>query len=292
MATKKMWMGPRGNMTWVPAPDIEMPSSKVGWQTEMQFLNGGTRIRNSVAATKNYEMTWTLKKTDDLRAVLDMADGLYGPGAIYFSDPFAMEKNALPAAWAMPYQAGYDGIILDNGRVRPQLVPTSANVLGYPAESAVFNVVAPGAGKEIYEQFVPIPPGHTAHIGAHGLVGSGGVVKVTIATGPTSIGASTNLTMMAVDNAIRFNHSVDSSEGIGILISLAGVGTVTLSGLIVQILPTGSVPLYGGFISGQGNSGCTFREKPSYTPFSAALDRASASAELVETEAWRITPNL
>lgn len=62
--------------------------------------------------------------------------------------------------------------------------------------------------------------------------------------------------------------------------------TITLSGLILQVLPTGSVPAPGTFISGQGNSGCQFTEEPKETAYSARWDLVGISAVLVETGSW------
>lgn len=62
--------------------------------------------------------------------------------------------------------------------------------------------------------------------------------------------------------------------------------TITLSGLILQVIPTGNVPAPGNYISGQGNSGCQFSEEPKETAYSRALDLVSISAKLVETGVW------
>lgn len=290
--SKRMWFGTRGYMQWVAAPDVSMPSSTSGLSQKLSFRNGGKKIRRSTAAAKEYTLTWTMVNREEIRPVLDYSDGVYGSGPVYFADPFAMDTNMLPQHWATPAQAGTDGIILDNSSTRPQLIPTDANAYGYPAQSAVFNVTPPAVGKEIYEVYVPIPPNYTAWIGAHGSDGTGGTVVCTPSIGATTAGVPVTLTLLPVTTATRFNHSVTSSEGNGVLIKLGGSGTITLSGLMVQVLPTGVVPALGGFISGQGNSGCTFDGNPAYTPYNAALNRVGLIAELTETESWRFTPNI
>ena len=68
--------------------------------------------------------------------------------------------------------------------------------------------------------------------------------------------------------------------------SLGGAGTVTLSGIMVQVLETGVTPATGGFISGQGNSGLQFVSQPAYTPYSSALDKVGVVAELTESYGW------
>jgi len=69
-------------------------------------------------------------------------------------------------------------------------------------------------------------------------------------------------------------------------LSLAGSGTITLTGIMVQVIKTGVNPGPGMFISGQGNSGCSFVTQPQYTPYSAAFDRVGVVAELAETGGW------
>lgn len=292
MRHEKVWFGPRGRMAWVAAPDASMPSNPVGWSSKMRFQNGGARVRTSWASAKEYIMSWTMVRRDEVRYVMDCASGMFGTGPFYLADPFAMDKNALPMVWSFPAQSGYDGIILDNSRNRPQLIPTDANSYGYPAESAIFDVNVPDPGTEIYQVYVPIPPGYTAWVGAHGTNGSGGTVVCTPSTGPGLTGPPTTLTLLPVTTSERFNHSVDSTVADGILLHLGGAGTITLSGMMVQVLKTGHTPEVGGFISGQGHSGLSFDKQPEYVPYNAALDRVGVVAELTETESWRFVPNV
>lgn len=288
----KVWFGTRGHMQWVPAPNVNMPSAPVGWQTMQKFQNGGARVRRSVSASREYTMTWNMVERDEIRPVMDYAAGMYGANkAVYLADPFAMDKNMLNLTWSIPSQSCYDGIILDNSRTRPQIIPTSANQFGYPSESARFTVASPGS-KPIYSHYIPIPPGYTGWVGVHGNTGTGGKVVITPSTGETSTGTPVDATLLTVNTPTRVNHSFDSTVCDGIILTLGGVGTITLSGIIVQVLPTGKTPEEGGFISGQGNSGLSFKEVPNYTPYNAALDKVGVVAELVETEAWRFTPNV
>jgi hypothetical protein len=291
LSDKKIWFGQRGFMRWVPAPRVDMPSSKVGFTTKMNFLGGGARTRMSYAGHKVYVMSWTMKPRDEVRPVMDYANGMFGDGHVYFSDPFAMDKNVLSDVWAAPYLSAKGGIILDNSNIEPQLIPTDANPYGFPAYSAVFDVPAIAPGEPRYEFFVPIPPGHTAWFGAHGAAGTGGVVEVLPALGATAVGAATPLALLTTTGSTRFNHSVSSDEGIGAIVRLGGVGTITLAGLMVQVLPTGKTPTDTDFISGQGSTGLRF-EEVEYNPYSAALDKVSLTVQLNEDEAWSFVPNI
>ena len=278
------YIGTRERMLEVRAPSVTIPSSKTGWSSELPFLNGGTSLRRSTAAHKRYEMTWNLLDRDEARKILDLADRLYGTGNIYFHDPLTADRNVLPQWWASPFQGLYDGLPLNGGNDRGAIVATPPNSLDFPVQSIRYDT----AGLSSRSVWVPIPPGHTAHIGAYGANGTGGTVVATPTISATANGTPITLTLMDVtSDSSRFNESVAASSGVnGVTISLGGSGTLTLNGLMVQVLKDGVAPQPGGFISGQGNSGCQFVSQPEYTPYSAALDQVGVTAELIETGGW------
>jgi len=285
MSDLTMWFGTRGYMKFVPCPLVDSDMSKVGWQSSAQYLNGGTRVRSSVTAHKEYNLAWGLQERDNIRTVTDYADGVYGDELIYFVDPFAADKNVLPQYWATPALGIEDAPIL-TGTAKPAIVQTDSNTNGYPRNSAIYYVVTTDPKKSIY---VPIPPGHTAWVGFHGQKpdDSTAYVRVRQAIGTTGYGTSTTLTPLTVDTTTRVNASFNSSSTVhGIVLDLQGSGTLIMTGLIVQILKTGVTPAEGGFISGQGNSGCKFAEQPKLQNYSSAMDKSALTAKLVEVGAW------
>lgn len=283
---KQLWIGTRGHMKWVRYPQVDGTTfGKGGFSSTLEYKNGGARINSSRSAYKQYQFGW-LGTRDEMRFILDLADGLYDNSdqteLVYFVDSQAADKNLLPAMWAAPAVAASDGLTLFPGQPT-MLSQTPANNLDYPARSATFttNVASSSC-------FIPVPPGCTAWVGAHGsATGSAGVL-VTQTNGLTT-GAQAQLTMLDVTDATRVNASFDASVCDGIIISYTNGGagstdTVTISGMIVQILPNGVTPEGGGFISGQGHSGCQFSGKPSITPY--GFDQIGVSAKLIETGAW------
>lgn len=304
-----MYIATRDKGGWVKCPSVTMPSSKVGFNGISRRLNGTAYARRSKAAHKEYELTWNIMKRDEARPILDIADGLWGNGRVHFIDPIATDRNLLPQVWASPFQGIYDGLKL-NGTSRPESVATPANTNDYPVESARYTVTT---GVTVPRVWVPIPPGYTAWVGAHGTDGTGGQVSVRPTTGANTFGATTALTLLPVTSTTRVNASFDGSAYTGIELFLSGSGTVTLSGLMVQIFPTGVVgytegddlpgddllldedeiidaselvfaPPLGGFVSGQGNMGCRFETQPEYTPYSAGLDQVGMSVRLIEVD--------
>lgn len=266
MARREMWMGPRGGETWVPQEAISGDRQRGAWSSTQRYLNGQAGIRHSVASHMTYSMTWNLNTRDALRAISDMRAGIRGPGLIYFIDPMAADKNVLNEAWSFPAQATYDAIPL-TGDTRPERVYTPANSLGYPPESARYKLPA-GLTSETF--YLPIPPGFVAWVGVHGSIDGTGGVCVTPVVNNSLNDADTYPAMLSVTDVTRVNTAYSSYDYQGLELSLkAGTATaVVLSGLMVQILPEGRTPATGGFISGQGHSGCRFVETPSISPYS------------------------
>ena len=279
---KCFYIGTRERLFELRAPSINMPSSKEGFTNELQFLNGGISVRQSTAAHKRYDMTWRSTDRDEARVILDLADGVHGTGLIYWHDPFAADRNVLPQQWASPFQGAIDGIPLGNGE-RPQRITTVQNSLNFPTFSARYNVTNPNT-KRVW---IPIPPGYSAHIGVYGQPGTGGQMLAIPTFADGSFIQPVPMQLMSLADNSRTNYEVKSSDGHnGVFMRLGGIGTVTIAGMMVQVLPEGQVPEPGGFISGQGQSGARFLGQPQYTGISAALDRVSVVASFAETGAW------
>jgi hypothetical protein len=277
-----MFMGTKDIMLEVPCPNVSMPSSKVGWSTELAYLNGGASVRRSTAASKRYEMTWNSVTRDEARTVLDLADRLYGPGDIYWLDPFVADKNMLPQHWASPMQGLYDGLpLIGDNRPVPTLGLTNN---GFPINGVTYDIAEGDVSRKVW---VPIPAGYSAHVGVYGENGSGGKIFATPTYNSNSSDTPQELTLMEANNTARANLVISAEDGYnGVELSLGGEGTISLLGMMVQVLKDGKTPTPGGFISGQGHSGCQFVAQPEYTPYSAAFDTVGMVASLVETGAW------
>lgn len=281
----KMWFGNRNYMQWVPCPEAGADYSAGGASQSMGYLHGGAFRRDSMNQHKTYRLSWALTTRDNIRTVTDFREGVYGPGPIYWLDPFNMDKNVLAQSFATPSLGAHDGPVLTGTDVRPTLVPTSANPHGYPTSTAVYAVAAATAPQAL-RHWVPVPPGHTAWIGAHGSA-SGATINVQPTSGTTPSGSPTALTLLPVTTDERFNLSVASAGNVdGIELYLGGDGTISLSGVMVQVLPNGITPEPGGFISGQGHWGCSWDGWPAKNAYSAAMDLMGLSAAFIETEPW------
>lgn len=288
MTNRKMWFGTKGNMRWIKTPAIDYNASRTGYSNEMQFLNGGLSRQRSFGSHQSLMLSWNYQSIRDASDITDYADGMYGNGLLYMSYPFAMDSNVFPKGWAFPGQATLGGYsIMNNGDLRadiPQQIPTSSNPNKYPSVSAVYNVRPGQVTKSCY---IPIPPGHTLWIGAAGAAGTGGTLTVRPMNGAGYSGTASNFILRSVQNPQWWEAGIPASATTdGVEIRLGGAGTVTLTGLMAQVLPNGVQPAADGFKSGEGMAGAEFAEMPSVTHYSHALDMIGISATLVEVEPW------
>lgn len=292
-----MWMGPRNYERWVPAPKTNADFSSIGAREKDAYLNGGAGLRGSKDGHKEYNFAWSSRRREDLSPVLSIASGDYDEGLgddlIYFIDPTTYDWNILPKMLASPYKAGLDGVSLtvdaSGYPTPPTIVVSPQNARGYPARSAVYTVNNTNRRPD-RPLYVPIPPGKTLWLGVHGSATNAGV-SVTPFEGDAAFDPVL-VDMLSSDTTQRVNTSWKRADGItGVEIRLglaagASTGTVTLQGLIAQILDDGVVPFPGDFIPGEGNSGCEFEALPTVSPYLGGK-LWGMSARLVEVGSWQ-----
>ena len=290
MSDNKMWFGPRGHEMWVKCPAVNSENQLVGWSDELEYLNGGAAVIGSKSARRKVNFSWSLTTRKNIREVTDVALGMRGQGLVYWGDPFTMDVNVMPQYWSAPYLMAHDAPLLGGILNRPTLTPTPANLLGYPPESAFIVASNREALTNAFDMYVPIPPGYTAHFGAHG-TGSA-IFAVAPATGESGHDTPVFPAILGVTDETLFNTSIDSTVASGMVIYVDNQmgASATIAGIMVQVLPTGQVPEVGGFISGQGHAGCRFTELPAISNYSAALDLVGAVVNLTEVGPWEQVP--
>jgi hypothetical protein len=278
-----MWFGTRTYMVEVTDPQMNPDYESVGWGESTQYLNGGLGVSQSVAAHQEFFLSWAAMSRAEVRKITDFADGVYGTGLIYWVDPVAADQNVLPQQWATPSIGAYDGVPLA-GDVRPTVAANSVLSQGYPAELTTYTVTDTDTLRSV---FIPIPPGHSAWVGVHGAGDAQDFVKVTPYTGSVA-GTVVHPTILTTATTTRVNTEI-AGGATGLELSLDNTvgGTFTLAGMIVQILADGVTPATGGFISGQGHSGCKFLGRPTRVPYDVpTLDLVALSAKLGEVGEW------
>jgi hypothetical protein len=288
--SKRIWFGNRRFMQWCEPYAASPEYGRRRLQVTTEFDNGGYGIEQTLDGSMHFTLSWNARSVDDLAFVFDYASGLYGTEPLYWSDPMYAHRNALSPALSMPWLAAQDAMPLIR-RTRPVAVPNPDTSQGYPPFSARYTVLPTD---EPLSFPVPIPPGHTAWVGIHSEDPLAvDMVKVTRYEGLVE-GAISHPTLLGVGTSQRVNTAFASSGGqswIELSLDLSGLGpseqrTFDLTGLAVQVIPTGQAPSTGRFLVGRGHSGCRFDGFPTEQPYSSALDRTVYAAKLVETGAW------
>lgn len=220
----RMWMGTRGYERWVPDCSINPDFSQIGYSNVSRFLNGGASSKRSKASSKQYNMTWNMKRRDELRFITDLAQGLYdavdGVNLIYFLDPMAMERNVLSQMYASPMQGAVDGMpwVPD---YEPKLVPTGDATQSYPVRSAVYALKNSDVSSKVY---IPIPPGYVGWVGVHGISSGASVRSARVRPGGQA-DSPMNLPTLSVNDVTRVGSAFKASDGlIGIELDL-GIDT-------------------------------------------------------------------
>lgn len=280
-----VYFGTKERMTWLRAPDANYDGSRVGWDGNVtQYLNGGVNVRRSTLAHRTFNLAWNTMSRAEIRAIMDYAEGVYGDGAIYYLDPFAMDTNLLPQHWAVPALALDDPYILVGSGDIVAATLGGATTDGFPTRTVFMS--GNGSGPKLY---IPIPAGYTAYMGIYGNAAPQGPVAVAADNGTTTFPPVLDTTASPL-----FSNKWSGDDFTGITLS---VGTPNQSpvgvirAMMVRIYPNnidGMNPaVANAFASGQGHSGLRFATQPSLTQYSYALDKQSLTATLLEDEAWR-----
>jgi hypothetical protein len=220
-------------------------------------------------------LDWSLAKGTDVNEIYAYADRAHGDGPFYLVDPDAANYNLFPQYQAHPYLGVVDAPVMYGTTVRPTSITTPSNTQSYPIRSAVYTVAGTGSNCIWF----PVPSGWTLHLGAHGSATGSGVIQAV-----TDAAVATSLTLLGNNTTTRTNYTYAGPGGVSV--RLGGTGTVTLSGLIAQLRPTGQAVPLGGWIPGKGNSGCDFASYPGDDLYSSQLDFTQTSAILQEVGAW------
>lgn len=216
--SRLMWFGTKDFSRWIKTHSPGSDYSMAGYSERLDYLNGGVGMRGSINGHAERTITWNRMTAAEARQVTDFAYGTYGDGPIYFLDPVSMEQNALNKAWSAPAITGKDAVPLI-GDERPELVPNGDQSYGYPTQMAKYTIPSGANGRSFY---VPVPPGCTAWVGAHGDTSSSGGVKVQPTVRGVPVGSSSVVAVAGVDTPQRVTDSFPGGDQTGIEVSLSG----------------------------------------------------------------------
>lgn len=298
---RQVYFGNATKQSWIVAPQTAMGASAQGWISETQLLNGQTHVKRSQGSHRVFEMSWlgsmnTPVLADSLHLVKDFADGIYGTGPFFWNDPYAITSNMFAPAWAAPALSvgtDWESICPDNAGVTKEVVTTASistevgnNTAGYPPNTAKFT--APGSPTLQSNKFTfYIPTGFTLWLGLHGYHGTTGAAFAKPYLNGTA-GTAVNMTPLGVNTQTRFNTSFSSTAASKVEFYLSkidsGPCTFYISGLMAQLLPTGTAATTGNFVAGRGTTGLEFTSFPTIEYYSANINNGQIGMSVNLTE--------
>lgn len=297
---RNLYFGTMEKMGWIPTPNRGASFAVNSWDASGTTLNGGGWSRQSADGHLVYTFEWPESSSPVVAQMMrDFRRGTYGSGLIYFLDPMAYTTNLMPLRWADPSIGARGGksLVYD---VDPELVPTSGHAANnLPVKSAYYDLadVIDGYRGDADTLFIPIPPGYTLYLGAfHSTSGNGVISAYEVdSNGNTDTGSAVPLTAVANNATNVVPDQFSGGKGIRIQVgkSSSGAGSVTLSGMIARMYPTGKTPpamlTSDPWVGGQGHSGCQFDGEPTFVRNTGvgAQGTASYAASFKEVGDWR-----
>lgn len=225
--SREILFGIPGFMKSIPCPLSGMEISSTGSQTTTKLLNGRNFVGGSIATAKENEVSW-LGTPDELQDIIDYGSGVYGNGPFLYTDPMSFD-NALSSVYAAPHLLEDIEHLKVTG-VRVKRVAQAATTHGTPpfaaevTREAVPNYTVPS------NMTVAIPPGHKAHVRVYAAQAD----AVRVATG-TAAGAFSLASTQPTGGTGLYSATY---TGVGFVsLHFAAVGTRTVRGLVVQVLP-------------------------------------------------------
>lgn len=288
------YFGTEEHMEMFATPLQGADSSPQAWGAEGTLLNGGGWGMNSWASHKQYTYEWPQSSSPEVaQKMKSYRDGTYGRGLLYFLEPGIYRTNVLPAQWADPSMAIDSEAPSLVYNVKPIAISTSgAPQVGLPVQSAYYPALGNPADMPVMESsvFIPLPPGHTLHVGAYySATGTGGVFATPVNNNGTW-GDAVTITPQDNSSVSLVTESFTDVRGIRLWVgrSSSANSTLTLAGMIAKIVETGKpVDVSGGWIGGQGHSGCRFSGTPSYVTNSPIEGgRVGFAATFKEVGSW------
>ncbi len=274
----KVYFGNATKQGWIKAPLSGMKAGSQGWITETQLLSGRLHAKASNASHRRFEASWVgdMNDTDleqSLSTIRDYASGLYGRGPFYFLDPFASNQNVMPEHWAAPMLTENDWPAISD--LTASYVDSTVLTNNYPIRYAEYDM--PAAYESTKVLTLIIPQGYRLHFGWHGPAASpsSGVRILRYKRSDGLADVALDPTRINVGGSTRTNTVIngDTYSRVEIFLASTAGGTVQISAMIAQILPTALTVESGGFVSGRGTTGLVFSQKPQIDYYSSAVNK-------------------
>lgn len=288
------WFGTEEHMEWFATPKQGAESSPQAWGAEGTLLNGGGWGMNSWGSHKQYTYEWPQSSSPETaQKMKSYRDGTYGRGLLYFLEPGIYRTNVLPAHWADPSMSlGSEAPSLVYGVEPSEVVTSNPSTVGLPVRSAYYASVGTPTDTPSMESsvFIPIPPEYTLHVGAYYDLTGSAAIFVTPVNDNGTWGEAVRVIRQNNASTALVTNSFTGGRGVRIWLgrSTSAFSSLTITAIIAKLVETGKpVDVSGGWIGGQGHSGCRFSGTPSYVTNSPIEGgRVGFAATFKEVGSW------
>lgn len=288
MARKQLWFGTKEKMQWVKAPLGNMSNPLTGHSETVEFVNGGTYVRNSRAGSMNTSMSWN-GNIEDLRFIDEYATGLHGQGFIYWADPHSMATNMFPPNWAAPRRCTQNWPNIATLSMSVSEITTPANSANLPPKGAKFQMGAAPLNAPTPQKilFVPLPPDREFRFGFKGTAVNTDV-QYRVLNDDGTYGAWTTVTLLAPASDQLTNTTLAAGTRWGVEFAIVRTGSNASIDLYAATLREADAHVYGDFVDGTGKTGSEFDGLPSREISHVVRGGfVSKAATFKEVEAWQ-----
>ena len=283
---EKVYFGLPGNVQEIPAPKSGMDFSSNSDSEVTNLVSGGRSIYRAPTAYKSFSMSWGANSSQ-LRNVIDLYNGSFGPGPFYITDPTMNQENVLPARWSMCWQLAHQA----NGWCRPIIdsddgIPVTPNTNVMRTDRyVIFKQATAGATvkleKVVRTRLIRVP-GKSYYLAVAGSATGGAGIKYRTFSDSTNTWSAGTLftTFTGAPTSIITGADVTTSM-IELDLYLPLGSTLTLKGMCLGTVNTRAgvwMPV------GQGIGAVQFGDTAKGELVSSVIDRIGLSLDFTEVQ--------
>lgn len=283
---EKVYFGVPGNVQEIPAPKSGMGFDSNSDIEVTNLVSGGRSVYRAPTAFKTFNMNWA-GTSNQLRHLIDLYNGQFGPGPFYVTDPAMNQENVLPTRWSMCWQLAHQA----NGWCRPVIdtddgIPVTPNTNVMRTDRyVVFKQAAAGSSvklEKVVRTRVIRVPGKDYYLAVAGsATGGAGIKYRTFSSATNTWSAGTLFTTFtgAPTSIITVADTTTTMIEIDLYMPLGS--TLTLKGMCLGTVNTRAgvwMPV------GQGVGPIQFGDNTGGELVSSTIDRIGLSLQFTEVQ--------
>lgn len=187
---EKMYFGVPGNIQEIPYPVSGMGFDTTADTEVTNLVSGGRSVYRAPTTFKTFNQTWR-NTSANLKHLIDMYNGQFGPGPFYITDPTVSQQNVLPSRWSNAWQLAHQS----GGWCRPVVATETApltmlNTVYRTNRKVTFTQAAAGSSAPVEgvvrTRLIRVP-GKSYYIAASGTATGGAAIKVRAFNSTTNL---------------------------------------------------------------------------------------------------------